>query len=317
MPTYFDDMNLFGLILAQSYQYMADGQFANVEENLLTDVKFLNRLSREKFGFYVNVFQNICFDQMIPLITKVVKSNSLSRQFYQNFLEQLKITASKNIWDVLEGEKVHFLKHIKDMEENAKKEKEYNSNFWSDFYKDFDVGFDGLYKYRIEAFIKNNPEIYEQKVKGIKAQLEDLKFYSGPEPTINEYYKYIINISGGDASLASSFKLYQDTQSEKRINYYYIGFSKINIFMTAIAIKLFQLDNNKLPQSLEELVPKYLSKIPEDPFNNFSPLQYKKTDKGYLLYSFGPDRIDQSGQVIFDSNSHAKDTSGDIVFSFE
>ena len=87
--------------------------------------------------------------------------------------------------------------------------------------------------------------------------------------------------------------------------------------MTAISIKLFQLDNNKLPQSLDELVPKYLSKIPDDPFNNLAPLQYKKTEKGYMLYSLGPDRIDQSGQVLYDSSPGAKDTSGDIVFSFE
>ena len=109
----------------------------------------------------------------------------------------------------------------------------------------------------------------------------------------------------------------QHAFSNKLINSYYVGFSKINILMTAIAIKLFQLDNNKLPQILAELVPKYLSKIPEDPFNNLAPLQYKKTDKGYLLYSSGPDRVDQSGQVIFDSSPGAKAPSGDIVFSFE
>ena len=65
------------------------------------------------------------------------------------------------------------------------------------------------------------------------------------------------------------------------------------------------------------MIPKYLSKIYQDPFNNLIPLQYKTTDKGYVLYSLGPDRVDQSGKVIFDVSRGVKDQSGDIIFAFE
>jgi len=36
------------------------------------------------------------------------------------------------------------------------------------------------------------------------------------------------------------------------------------------AIARFHLENGRYPQSLEELVPKYLSKIPDDPFTHSS-----------------------------------------------
>ena len=315
-PMYFDDMNFYGLILAQTYQYISNGQFANAEENLLTDVKFLKHLSEEKFGLYSNIIRNTCFDLILPLITKAVKSNSLSRQFYQNFLEQFSVLSSKDILQVLAEDKERVLKQIKSLlEEEAKKEKNYGPDFWSEIYKDFESRYPELYKSQLEAFIKNKPEIYEQKLKGIKDD-DPLKDKFPPESP-EDMMKYILVASGGDAALASSLLLSRNAHPTKAINYYYVGSSKINIFMTAIAIKLFQLDNNKLPQSLDELVPKYLSKIPDDPFNNLAPLQYKKTEKGYMLYSLGPDRIDQSGQVLYDSSPGAKDTSGDIVFSFE
>jgi len=48
-------------------------------------------------------------------------------------------------------------------------------------------------------------------------------------------------------------------------------------------------------------VPSYLKSIPNDPFVEKKPLIYKKTAKGYLLYSVGPDGVDDGGKPVFDS----------------
>jgi len=69
----------------------------------------------------------------------------------------------------------------------------------------------------------------------------------------------------------------------------------------AIACERYRRRHGKLPQSLEELVPEFLPKVPSDPFDG-EPLRYAVTGDGYLVYSVGPDgthhggRGDETGQ---------------------
>jgi hypothetical protein len=65
--------------------------------------------------------------------------------------------------------------------------------------------------------------------------------------------------------------------------------------LVAIAIERFRLANDgKLPDELSSLVPGYLEKVPFDPFDG-QPLRYKRTEKGYMVYSIGPDEADNGG----------------------
>lgn len=65
--------------------------------------------------------------------------------------------------------------------------------------------------------------------------------------------------------------------------------------LVALAIERFRLANNgKLPSELPSLIPAYLEKVPIDPFDG-QPLRYKRTDKGYMVYSIGPDGVDDGG----------------------
>ncbi len=64
---------------------------------------------------------------------------------------------------------------------------------------------------------------------------------------------------------------------------------------TALAVERYRLANaGKLPGVLGELVPRFLSSMPLDPFDD-RPLRYKRTDHGYLIYSVGPDGVDNGG----------------------
>jgi hypothetical protein len=63
----------------------------------------------------------------------------------------------------------------------------------------------------------------------------------------------------------------------------------------AFALAAYQKDHGRYPAKLDELAPKYLEKIPDDLFSG-QPLIYKPTDKGYLLYSVGPNGIDDEGR---------------------
>jgi hypothetical protein len=63
----------------------------------------------------------------------------------------------------------------------------------------------------------------------------------------------------------------------------------------ALALCEFQNDQNRYPEQLEQLVPKYLAKMPVDQFTGAKPI-YRRTEAGYLLYSVGPNVTDEGGR---------------------
>jgi hypothetical protein len=63
----------------------------------------------------------------------------------------------------------------------------------------------------------------------------------------------------------------------------------------ALALRGFCNDQHRYPEQLEELVPKYLAKMPVDQFTGGSPI-YRQTEAGYLLYSVGPNTKDEGGR---------------------
>jgi hypothetical protein len=63
----------------------------------------------------------------------------------------------------------------------------------------------------------------------------------------------------------------------------------------AFAIAAYHSDAGKYPQQLTDLVPKYLEQVPADSFST-EPLTYRPHRLGYLLYSVGPNGLDDEGR---------------------
>lgn len=91
--------------------------------------------------------------------------------------------------------------------------------------------------------------------------------------------------------------------------------------MTMLALHAFHLEKGHYPASLNELVPEYLKKIPEDPFTGDTPLHYQLQGKEYLLWSIGSDGIDNHGTPIINHDKKGKgryrflypESKGDVV----
>ncbi len=65
---------------------------------------------------------------------------------------------------------------------------------------------------------------------------------------------------------------------------------------TALAIRLFELDHGRRPERLEMLVPRYLPRVPDDPFaREGTKLHYDPDAARPLLYSVCVNRIDERG----------------------
>jgi len=89
---------------------------------------------------------------------------------------------------------------------------------------------------------------------------------------------------------------------------------------TRLALRAYRLQNGGYPASLDELAPRYLPKVPVDPFSNNQPLKYRTVGVKYGLYSIGPDRVDDGGKPVYNpqlsGNKYAGwvyNEKGDIV----
>ncbi|MCC6797820.1 MAG: hypothetical protein IT366_22085 [Candidatus Hydrogenedentes bacterium] len=82
----------------------------------------------------------------------------------------------------------------------------------------------------------------------------------------------------------------------------------LRVAATVIAIERYRIAENKIPDSLSALAPRYLDAVPIDPFDE-QPLRFLQGDSGYLVYSIGPNLRDDQGA---EPDKDARIT-GDIV----
>jgi hypothetical protein len=79
--------------------------------------------------------------------------------------------------------------------------------------------------------------------------------------------------------------------------------SRTHLLICDLAVRLYLAEHGDPPERLEQLVPKYLPELPDDPFTG-RPLIYRPQGASYLLYSTGPDLDDDGGSAI----------PGDVLF---
>ena len=67
------------------------------------------------------------------------------------------------------------------------------------------------------------------------------------------------------------------------------------LMIADLAVREFAAEAGRCPKSLEELVPTYLTGVPQDPFSD-QPLRYRPEPPTFVLYSVGQDRQDDGGK---------------------
>lgn len=72
--------------------------------------------------------------------------------------------------------------------------------------------------------------------------------------------------------------------------------AEMRLLRMELAIQAWRATRGRLPESLGEMVPAYLTEIPVDPMApTAAALQYRQVGDGYLLYSVGHNGIDDGG----------------------
>ncbi len=66
---------------------------------------------------------------------------------------------------------------------------------------------------------------------------------------------------------------------------------------SALGAERFRMAKGRLPESIEELVPEFLSMVPADPLDG-QPMRFAVTDQGIVIYSVGEDLLDDRGDIV-------------------
>ncbi len=72
------------------------------------------------------------------------------------------------------------------------------------------------------------------------------------------------------------------------------------LLIVALALQAYRADHGRYPDRLSELVPAYMAKIPVDLFALKGKLRYRRDDGKYVLWSVGPDGVDDNGRPATD-----------------
>ena len=87
--------------------------------------------------------------------------------------------------------------------------------------------------------------------------------------------------------------------------------ARLWLLATDLAIRAYRLENGTAPNTLADLVPRYLAAVPGDPFGT-GPLVYRPGSGGGLLYSIGPDGQDNGGQPLA-GKGFTMEVKGDVL----
>lgn len=91
---------------------------------------------------------------------------------------------------------------------------------------------------------------------------------------------------------------------------------RLELAVAALAVERYRLVRGSLPERLDELVPRFLPEVPPDPFDG-KALRYKHLDRGYTIYSVGPDGTDEGGKELQPPRQGNPAAPYDIPFTVE
>src|SRR3989441_12334063 len=72
--------------------------------------------------------------------------------------------------------------------------------------------------------------------------------------------------------------------------------AKLDLQALSNSIDLYHVDTGQWPDSLQQLLPRYVREIRKDPWGK--DYAYIRTGEGYDVYSFGPDKVQGGGDDI-------------------
>lgn len=307
------------LVLLEARLYEKENKMDLALKDYISILKFKNHLDRQENFILFFKTAGIITQKLIyaPLTQYIIRKDLtlLECRALQDallFMKDNRIGLEK----VFEEEKEISRNTIRGLGVEAKPRGKYNENFYQTLYKEFDNLSDEFSRYLIESVRENRPEIYEEKINAFNKELkkERIKLLIGGLKNLISL-RSLDDIRGQSPFYIAKILVSLGASQYRRIiTRYYVALAEFNALLAGVTVKLYEIKNSQTPDSLQKLIPDYIPALPEDPFDSFKPLKFKKREKGWVIYSFGPDRSDNQANIIHSGKEESIDEVGDIVF---
>lgn len=314
MPQHGKEVSIARMVLLQARAYEKEQKPDLALEDYLSVLRFAHHLDSQKDFILLSKLIAVNVRKLVYLpLVQYVQGERLDAQHGQSLLEALVSWHSQDVGlerafeEVQEAMRNTMRRSLED-KGWAKREGWANESFYqavlSEFDNESDKLQDELSGYVRTALRENRWDEYDAQINRLRDEApaiispDGLLTLSREEPPARVARKLAARIVQQHSKVATR---------------YYASVAELDTLLAAIAIRLYELKQGRVPDTLQELVPTYLSALPEDPFNGFKPLAYEKKEHGWVVYSLGPDRVDNHGTTAFQEDE--PDKSGDIVLS--
>jgi hypothetical protein len=315
--------DLAKLVTIEGKLYENEGDLNAALENYVSVSKFIIHITQQKGDKQLgSLYEKIIWRSIYTPLCQYINHKKINTKQCSLLLDTL-ISLKKNLTDFesvcKQTKETHmqmFSEAIQEAADELKKHNYYDPAFYQQFYLEYDKLNDEFYRHLITAYRQNEPEKGTQTIKQLKERLQKETKSSS---LVWNFTKARLGLEATNSAVLSARIVFaeQPTLLSSRINwttFHYEVISELNVLTTAVAIRLYELENGNPPPNLEALTANYLSELPEDPFDEFKPLKYKReNDKQWLVYSLGPDKKDNNGSTRYDRGS--SDKTGDIVLA--
>jgi hypothetical protein len=147
----------------------------------------------------------------------------------------------------------------------------------------------------------------------VKLEKIDITGITWEEVRRNEYGFARSELSQGANPITFVKSLWQNWSSLKRAAMRHKELvAHVRLLTAELAVRCYQSEQGRAPSVLEQLVPKYLQRVPSDPFSD-KPLIYRSQGTNWVLYSVGEDGVDDGGKRAGRSVAGSV-TKGDLFY---
>jgi len=287
---YTKELNLLHkLELLKIKMLMHEGKMKAASQEILKLFKYGYLLQNSDGGLIYAMTGILAKDRALNLMQEWVAKSNLDSAYYKEFIGNLeKYADNQGIANSLKIEYTVIANSLTDLVEQSPKGNQENKEILEKYRKNPK----GMkYLYNENATINKVAEYFRQEIKnlnGLYANIEHKKIH---KPS-NRFAFYLNLLSGNPIGklLLQIITPRFDRIIEKKFELD----TKFNLTKLSLALKAYHTDAKSLPNSLNELMPNYVSKIPKDPYDD-KQLKYSKSKK--IIYSVYSDMKDNQGDI--------------------
>jgi len=301
------------LLCAEGLWRKRQGDIDGAVESIITALKLVRRMDDEPFLISF-LAQGAIFVTTVNGLQRVLEDADASPQTYQALIVELKA------WDIdrsfvraLQGERVFgitvcrwaqkaSLRELQELMNESSGTPQINMSMWLSGKRAF-IAKNELVMLRYhEAFVslarKGAPYDWASLERLEKQWQEEV---DRPATSLS---LGAVKLSWDDTALAKVFFFIPSSAVQRAATCH----ASQRLGQVAVALRLYRRENGRYPETLKELVPKYLPSLPIDPFDG-KPLRYKRMAEGFKVWSVGMDMKDDGGVW-----GRPRYTKGDIVW---